>query len=67
MMILWTRVRWIKVYEMAVDSRKDFKDNDIQISNEEVMDFTNLFINYAIRNAAPDDKELTETHETFER
>ena len=43
---------------------KIFKDNDIQISNEEVMDFTKslLVSNYAQYGMpAPDDKELTET------
>jgi len=43
---------------------KIFKDNDIQISNEEVMDFTKslLISNYEQYGMpAPEDKELTET------
>ena len=55
---------YLKSMKWQLIQGKIFKDNDIQISNEEVMDFTKslLVSNYAQYGMpAPDDKELTET------
>jgi len=55
---------YLKSMKWQLIQGKIFKDNDIQITNEEVMDFTKslLVSNYAQYGMpAPDDKELTET------
>ena len=55
---------YLKSMKWQLIQGKLFKDNDIQITNEEVMDFTKslLVSNYAQYGMpAPDDKELTET------
>jgi len=55
---------YLKSMKWQLIQSKIFKENDIQISNEEVMDFTKslLVSNYAQYGMpAPDDKELTET------
>ena len=55
---------YLKSMKWQLIQGKIFKDNDIQITNEEVMDFTKslLVSNYAQYGMpAPEDKELTET------
>lgn len=55
---------YLKSMKWQLIQGKIFKENDIQISNEEVMDFTKslLVSNYAQYGMpAPEDKELTET------
>ena len=55
---------YLKSMKWQLIQGKLFKDNDIQITNEEVMDFTKslLVSNYAQYGMpAPDDKELSET------
>ena len=55
---------YLKSMKWQLIQSKIFKENDIQISNDEVMDFTKslLVSNYAQYGMpAPDDKELTET------
>ena len=55
---------YLKSMKWQLIQGKLFKDNDIQITNEEVMDFTKslLVSNYSQYGMpAPDDKELTET------
>jgi trigger factor len=55
---------YLKSMKWQLIQGKLFKDNDIQITNEEVMDFTKslLVSNYAQYGMpAPDDKELTDT------
>jgi trigger factor len=55
---------YLKSMKWQLIQGKLFKDNDIQITNEEVMDFTKslLVSNYAQYGMpAPEDKELTET------
>ena len=55
---------YLKSMKWQLIQGKLFKENDIQISNEEVMDFTKslLISNYAQYGMpAPEDKELTET------
>jgi trigger factor len=55
---------YLKSMKWQLIQGKIFKENDIQISNEEVMEFTKslLISNYAQYGMpAPEDKELTET------